>query len=131
MSSLASLPLALVASFGLVAAPIEEERTGEQAESPADPRAMELPEWSRDEVKAALTAYKAATKRESSPTKRIAAMAELATGRHADVSKELKGLLNDKDIQVRIEAVRLLGTQRGDKCYVASPMTEIPAPRRT
>ena len=112
------LILPVVALLSLWQAPTDPE---------ADPRDSELRTLERPEAVELAATHKAAL-RDKDPKVRLAALNQLAQGRHEEISKLLKDATNDKDLGIRVRVVQLLGTQRDDIARKA--LTQLARPGR-
>ncbi len=83
-----------------------------------DPRAKELPELTREQAEPLAAACREKM-RSKEALERVAALQQLAAGRHDAIIKELVKALKDKDRTVRVVAIQLLGTQRGPEAQKA------------
>ena len=109
-----SLALPLGLSLALAPAALAED-------APEDPRAADRPALERTEATSRLGTFKKDWRSAArEPARKVTLLKELVEGgRHPDLSKELKKALKDKDRNVRLCAIQMLGTQRDDQAVKA------------
>lgn len=90
------------------------------AQEAQDPRTAELRDLSADESRAIVSQFKVHSKATQDPAELIKLLEELSgEGRHDAVSKELTRFVRHRKVEVRLAALRLLGTQRDETAQKA------------
>jgi hypothetical protein len=111
----------------VLAAVVATAATAEDA-APRDPREQERPELDKAAAQERVKAATAVLGGKADAAARIAALEELAAGRHEEVSKLLKKALKERNRDVALAATRLLGTQRDETARKA--LLELAQPGR-